>query len=81
MMHTTVSGWPDAYSEPLVAAPSSVRSTTLRVVAPAGKSRGFQSVFRKPAVGPVAPAGLAPCWKSLIAYLLFYILVRFLTIQ
>jgi hypothetical protein len=29
-----------------------VRSTTLRALAPAGRSRGFQSVLRNPAVAP-----------------------------
>ena len=52
MTQTTVSGRGPAgwYSDPEVAAPSAVRSTTLRVEAPAGRSRGFQSVLRKPAV-------------------------------
>ena len=49
--HTTVSvGVAGRYSEPPVAAWSAVRSTTLVVTVPAGTSRGFQSVFRKPAV-------------------------------
>ena len=62
MTHTTVSvgsaGW---YSEPPVAALSAVRSTTLVVVVPAGTSRGFQSVLRKPAVACAEEATVLIC--------------------
>jgi hypothetical protein len=61
MMHTTVlhrlpAGW---YREPEVEAPSAQRRTTLRVEVPAGKSRGFQSVFRNPAVTEFAEGFVA----------------------
>lgn len=41
-----------SYKEPPVAAPSAVRNTTLVVVVVDGTFRGFQSVFKNPAVLP-----------------------------